>query len=136
MKTLRTGLIGAALAVALSAASFADDIKVVLTGNNEVPPVTTTASGGGTIVVGADRAVSGAVTTTGLSGTMAHIHFGAVGTNGPVIIPLTKSGDEKWMVPAGAMLTEDQYRAYKAGEFYVNVHTAQNKGGEIRGQLK
>jgi len=38
-------------------------------------------------------------------------------------------------VPEGTKLSEPQYQAYKAGELYVNVHSAENKGGEIRGQL-
>jgi hypothetical protein len=80
--------------------------------------------------------VSGSVTTTGVAGTMAHIHQAAAGKNGPVIVPLTKSGDSTWSVPAGAKLTDAQYEAYKAGDLYVNVHSAENKGGEIRGQLK
>jgi hypothetical protein len=60
----------------------------------------------------------------------------AAGKNGPVIVPLAKSGEGTWSVPAGAKLTDAQYEAYKAGELYVNVHSAENKGGEIRGQLK
>ena len=114
----------------------ADEIKVTLKGDNEVPPVMTKASGGGTIVVKDDKTVSGSVATTGLDGTMAHIHLGASGTNGPVIVPLNREGVDKWVVPTGAKLSDDQYRAYKAGELYVNVHTAEHKGGEIRGQLK
>ena len=39
-------------------------------------------------------------------------------------------------VVAGAKLTDDQYAAYKAGNLYVNVHSAANKGGEVRGQIK
>ncbi len=119
-----------------SAAVQGDEIQVKLSGGMEVPPVTTAATGAGTIVVGPDSAVSGSVTTTGIAGTMAHIHLAAVGKNGPVIIPLTKNGDSTWTVPAGAKLTGDQYRAFQAGELYVNVHSAANKGGEIRGQLK
>jgi hypothetical protein len=38
--------------------------------------------------------------------------------------------------PAGAKLTDAQYAAYKAGNLYVNVHSAKNPGGEIRAQLK
>jgi CHRD domain len=79
--------------------------------------------------------VSGKVTTSGIAGTMAHIHMGKAGTNGPIIIPLTKSGDNAWMVPDGTKLSEPQYAAYKVGELYVNVHSAENKPGEIRGQL-
>ena len=52
-----------------------------------------------------------------------------------MIIPLTKDGDT-YKVPAGAKLTPDQMKAFKAGELYVNVHSADNKGGEIRAQLK
>jgi hypothetical protein len=53
-----------------------------------------------------------------------------------VIVPLTKTGDSTWSVPAGAKLTEAQYAAYKAGNLYVNVHSPTNKGGEVRAQLK
>jgi hypothetical protein len=107
-----------------------------LSGANEVPPVSTAATGTGTITIGDDMSVSGSVTTTGVAGTAAHIHIGAVGANGPVIVPLAKTADNVWSVPAGAKLKEDQYQAYKAGGLYVNVHSATNKGGEIRDQLK
>ena len=116
--------------------AFADDLKVTLSGAQEVPAVQTSASGGGTIMINADKSVAGSVTTTGVAGKMAHIHLAPAGKNGPVIVPLTKSGDNMWSVPAGAKLTDDQYKAYKAGDLYVNVHSAENKGGEIRGQLK
>jgi len=79
--------------------------------------------------------VKGSVKTTGVAGTAAHIHEGARGKNGPVIIPLTKSGSDTWTVPAGAKLSDAQYDAYKAGNLYVNVHSEANKGGEVRGQL-
>ncbi|HEY6865314.1 MAG TPA: CHRD domain-containing protein [Burkholderiales bacterium] len=109
--------------------------KVDLTGAQEVPPVTTAAKGTANIKVAADKSVSGSVTTSGINGVAAHIHQGASGRNGPVIVPLTKKGDE-WLVPAGAKLTDAQYDAYKAGELYVNVHSPAHKGGEIRAQLK
>ena len=60
----------------------------------------TSASGSGTITVADDGAVSGSVSTTGVAGTAAHIHEGAAGANGPVIVPLTKDGDT-YKVPAG-----------------------------------
>ena len=114
----------------------AADIPVTLTGGESVPAVMTSAGGSGTITVGEDRSVSGSVTTTGIVGTAAHIHLAAAGQNGPVAIPLTKTGEATWTVPAGAKLTEDQYTAYAAGKLYVNVHSAAHPGGEIRGQLK
>ena len=118
-------------------AACADQIKVTLSGDKEVPPVKTAAMGSGNIMINADMSVSGSVTTTGIDATMAHIHQAAAGMNGPVIIPLAKSADgSTWSVPAQAKLSEAQYAAYKAGELYINVHSAANKGGEIRGQLK
>jgi len=111
-------------------------IKVTLTGDQEAPAVKTSASGSGTIVVvSSDKSVSGSITTSGVVATAAHIHEAARGQNGPVIIPLTKSSENSWSVPAGAKLTDAQYASYLKGNLYVNVHSAANKGGEIRGQL-
>lgn len=110
-------------------------VNVKLSGSEEVPPVSTGASGSGRFTIGTDGAVSGSVTTTGMQGTAAHIHQGAAGTNGPVIIPLTKNGDT-YTAPQGAKLTQAQIQAFKAGNLYVNVHSAQHKGGEVRAQLK
>ncbi|HTD90469.1 MAG TPA: CHRD domain-containing protein [Burkholderiales bacterium] len=112
------------------------DVKVTLSGDQEVPPVTTSASGNGTITIGTDKSVSGSVTTSGIAGVAAHIHEAGAGKNGPVIIPLTKTSDNLWSVPASAKLTDAQFDAFKAGNLYVNVHSAANKGGELRGQLK
>ena len=126
----------AAVALAtFSLPAFADDIKFKLSGDMEVPPVATKASGEGMITIKPDMSVSGKVMTSGLAATMAHIHIGKAGTNGPVVITLSKSGDSGWMVPEGSKLSADQYQAYKAGELYVNVHSAEFKPGEIRGQL-
>jgi len=111
--------------------------KVTLSGAEEVPPVNTSASGGGEITVKDDHSVRGSVTTKSLSGIAAHIHVGARGQNGPVIVPLAKGADgNTWSVAAGAKLTDAQYQAYKAGNLYVNVHTTAHRGGEIRGQIK
>ena len=112
------------------------DVKVMLSGDQEVPAVKTSATGSGTISVGADKSVSGSVMTTGVAGTMAHIHEGAPGKNGGVAVPMAKNGDSGWSVPAGAKLSDAQYEAFKAGNLYVNVHSAAHKGGEVRGQLK
>jgi hypothetical protein len=125
-----------AACLALGAAAWAVDVKVKLTGAEETPPVTTAASGSGTITVGADKAVSGSVKTVGIAGTMAHIHVGAPGQSGPPIITLTQGPDGTWSVPAGSSLTEEQYAQFKSGNLYVNVHSAEHKPGEIRGQLK
>ncbi len=110
--------------------------QVTLSGANEVPAVTTTASGSGTVTIKEDRSVSAHIMVTGMTATAAHIHEAAAGANGPVIVPFTKSGDNMFDAPAGAKLTDAQYAAWKAGNLYVNVHSAKNPGGEIRAQLK
>jgi hypothetical protein len=107
-----------------------------LKGENEVPPVTTKASGRSTITVADDRTVSGSVLTDDMTANAAHIHRGAKGENGPVILPLTKTSDKAFSVPANARLTESQFADYKAGNLYVNVHSPSHPGGEIRVQLK
>ncbi len=117
-------------------AAHAADVAVKLTGDQEVPPVTSAATGLGTIVIKNDKTVSGSIKTTGIEGTVAHIHLAEPGKNGPPIITLTKAADNTWSVPEGAKLTDDQYKSFKDGNLYVNVHSAEHKGGEIRTQLK
>lgn len=108
---------------------------IKLDGSQEVPPVKTKATGDGTVTVAADKSVSGSIMTTGIKAQAAHIHEGAAGTNGPVIVKLAKSADNTWIVPTGAMLTDKQYASYMAGNLYVNVHSAAHPDGEIRAQL-
>jgi hypothetical protein len=109
-------------------------VSVKLSGAEEVPPVSASGSGSGSFRVAEDGTLSGSVSTKDVQGTMAHIHRGAKGQNGPVVVPLTKNGDT-YSVPAGRKLTAEQMKDWKAGNLYVNVHTARNKGGEVRGQI-
>ncbi len=109
--------------------------NITLRGTSEVPSNTSSASGTGTIAVASDRTVTGAVSVTGMTPTMAHIHQGAAGANGPVIVPMTQSGNS-FTFPAGSKLSEAQYEAYKKGGLYVNVHSAAFPAGEVRAQLK
>ena len=132
----RMNVLALSLALTLgvtSATALAADVK--LSGDQEVPAVKSAGSAAGAITIGDHGAVSGSVTATGFTPTAAHIHQAAAGKNGPVIVPFTKDGD-KFSAPAGAKLTPDQMKAYKAGELYVNVHSAANPGGEVRAQLK
>jgi hypothetical protein len=121
--------------------SSALTITVSLSGNQEVPPVTTAGVGSAVLSVNfASGALSGTVSFTGLSSvaTAAHIHEGAAGVNGLIIIPLAggiglTSGT--WIVPAGTVLTAAQLTALQAGGLYVQIHSVIFPGGEIRGQL-
>jgi len=110
-------------------------VGVKLSGAEEVPPVNVAGSGSGSFRLADDGSITGSVTTKDVAGTAAHIHVGAKGKNGPVIVPLEKKGDT-YSVAEGRKLTAAQIKAWKAGELYVNVHTARHKGGEVRAQIQ
>ena len=116
------------------AMAHAADVK--LSGAEEVPAVQTSATGEGKINVAPDKSVSGSINTRGVNGSAAHIHLGAAGKSGPVVITLDKIADTVWGVPDRAKLTDAQYKSYQAGDLYVNVHSVVHKDGEIRGQIK
>ena len=139
---MRTGTSGFALAAALVVVTGCASIdyaatgqQVRLWGSNEVPPVTTQAYGTGVVNVGADRGVSVTLSVIDMAPTAAHIHEGAAGANGPVIVPLQRISENAFVAPDGAKLTDAQYSAYKAGNLYVNVHSAKFPNGEVRAQL-
>jgi len=110
--------------------------RTALNGGEENPPVFTEGAGAGVVVVNTQtRAIEGTVLIQGLSDvTGAHIHEGAVGVNGPIIIPLIGDGAVR-VVPPNTFLTEDQFQMFLNGGLYFNVHTETNPGGEIRGQI-
>ncbi|ABS24795.1 CHRD domain-containing protein [Anaeromyxobacter sp. Fw109-5] len=108
-----------------------------LDGAQETPPVTTGAFGAGAFTVDTSTGrIRGLVTTSGLvNATAAHVHLGARGSPGGIIVPLS-GGPEVWVVPDGAaQLTSEQIDAFERNDLFVNVHTSANPAGEIRGQL-
>jgi hypothetical protein len=112
-------------------------MKNQLTGAQEVPAVTT--GGTGTIDTTFDKltnVLTWTVTYSGLSGPVTAAHFhgpAAAGANAGVAVPFT--GDLSSPIRGKATLTNAQADDLKAGRWYVNLHTAKNPGGEIRGQL-
>ena len=138
-----------ALAVALVAAVGASartqattiQIRTVMNAAQEVPsPTGAVSSAGGTFSATVTKSDTGAsvswqLSFNGLTGDAiaAHIHTGAVGSPGPVVLALCGPCSS----PASGTGTVPQavVDAIQAGTAYVNVHTVTNKGGEIRGQL-
>ena len=121
-----------------SSGVVAGTTKTVTLNGAQVAPtgLATASSGQGFITVDESSGrVAGVVTTFATTGTSAHVHDGAVGDTGPVIIELTQSSPGTWSVPEGATLTPPQVASFKNGTFYVDVHTAANANGEIRGQV-
>ena len=143
-RPLKWSVVGA-LALALVACGSSNDspapdtttaLTVSLSGDQELPPTITGALGTGTLSLGSpSRSISGSITLDGLTATAAHIHEGNMGSNGPVIVPLTQTTPGTWSVPAGTTLTEAQASAFAAGGLYYNAHSAANPGGEVRGQI-
>lgn len=109
--------------------------QIRLAGTSEVPPIATSAYGTGTVNISADRRVVATVSVLNMTPTAAHIHEAAAGANGPVIVPFTKISENAFVAPEGARLTDAQYASYKAGNLYVNVHSAKFPGGEVRAQI-
>ena len=109
-----------------------------LSGDNEVPAVATAASGTGVLALNpTTNQISGFVKTTGITGTVAHIHEGVAGVIGGVIVPLAQTAADSglWVVPAGQLLTASQVASFNAGNLYFNVHSTANPVGEMRGQI-
>lgn len=129
-------LLSLAIAGLLASAgpAFAAGWAVSLSGAQEVPPNTSAAKGSGEISVAPNGAITGSITVSGMTPTAAHIHDGASGKNGPVLIKLEKTGTG-FAVPAEAKFTEAQMANFKAGNTYINVHSEAYPPGEIRGQL-
>jgi hypothetical protein len=111
-----------------------------LDGSQENPPVTTTAVGTGAIVLNSSgTSVSYHITINGLTPTAAHFHNAPEGTNGNVVKNLSFTNNVAsgvWTASDGSQpLTDSLLSELLRGQLYVNVHTSNNPGGEIRGQV-
>ena len=108
-----------------------------LSGAQETTPVASSASGSGFVVLNPKTlAISGEVELNGITATAVHIHSGAFGSNGAVLVGLTDHGGHgHFTLPANTTLTAAQADALRAGGLYFNAHSAAHAGGEIRGQI-
>lgn len=158
----------------LSAALAGEDANGVTTTTGAVTTTTgaaTTDTGGTTTTDGAATTTTAGTTTTDMGGTAitglrfrlevedivdvaaAHIHLGARGENGPVLVPLftgpPKEGEFSGVLAEGVLTEEDLdpaamegrtlrdlFELIRTGRTYVNVHTQENPDGEIRGQIE
>ncbi len=135
---LRAILTGVLLSVALSAGALAANVMYTasLTGSQEVPA--NDSKGTGTAALTYDPAakkLSWKVTYSGLSGpaTGAHIHGPAgAGKDAAVVIKFASPDSP---IEGSATLTDAQAADLAAGNWYINVHTAEHKTGELRGQI-
>jgi hypothetical protein len=124
-------------AIAFTGPAFADKMKAALDGKAQVPPNTSAATGTADIDYDpASKKLSWKLSYSGLSGpaTAAHFHGPAeTGKNAGVAVPIPGAANSP--VEGSATLTDAQAADLLAGKLYVNIHTAANPGGEIRGQV-
>lgn len=116
--------------------SSASSMNVPLSAANEVPPNASTGSGSGRVDLDGN-VLKWSVSYSGLTGpvTAGHFHGPALpGSNAGVVLPFT--GSLASPITGTATLTPAQVDDVKAGKWYINLHTAANPGGEIRGQVR
>ena len=163
-KLLFASILGLAISLSvLLTASIVDQIHAAkypydapLSGQNEVPPVQTAATGEAEFTPLNNGTIKYKVqinATGGFNATAAHIHAGKEGENGEVVIDLLGTPTSKDKVTTYGMIfrgnltdaglkgpmqgktLNDLIAAMDSGDTYVNVHTAANPNGEVRGQI-
>jgi hypothetical protein len=147
-----------ALLLATSPALATQTFQATLDGRAQVPKVQSTATGEASFTVADDgKTIAYTVTVHGLDDiTMAHIHIGKSGANGPVAVWLYPATGKPKLIQGvtngelakgtitAANLKGPEHgkplsalvQAMKSGDAYVNVHTSEHKAGEIRGQIR
>ena len=131
------GLAAFALAGFLATGAFAEEMKFKadLTGGEEVPPVETGATGTADVTYDSEsKNLSWTVEHSGLSGDVTAAHFhgpAAAGENAPPVVPIEVAD----LAEGEATLDDATATALGEGRLYLNLHTAANPNGEIRGQV-
>jgi hypothetical protein len=130
-----TLVVGAA--VAFAGPAFADKYKVMLDAKSEVPPNASTATGTADVDYDpATKKLTWTLTYSGLTGAATAAHFHGPGEPGKVAgVKVPIPGATSSPAEGSATLTDEQAADFLAGKYYINVHTAANPGGEIRGQV-
>jgi hypothetical protein len=121
----------------LATSAAAQNFTATLLGANEVPPCDGDGTGSATITfVGTTVNYTIVVNNITLPPTMQHIHVGAAGVNGPIVVnlPGTWVGNTLVGSTTAPLATIQAIQADPAG-YYVNVHTTDCPGGAVRGQL-
>ncbi len=107
-----------------------------LNGASETPANASMATGSATFTYNKNTYIlTGSVTFDGITPTNAHIHKGAVGVPGGVIFPLGSVPFTSPISFTSEPLDATQRADLLANMYYVNIHSADFPGGEIRGQL-
>ncbi len=110
-------------------------LTTALSGIKASPPVITDATGTAELMINLDTGdISGRVSSSLDTVTMAGIHRGFAGQNGPALITL-EADNGVWKVPSDTRLNSAQLANLNAGALYVNLNTDEHPDGELRGQI-
>jgi len=112
--------------------------SVGLDGAQESPPVATTATASATVTLDPttlEISVSGTYSGLSSTQTLAHIHEGAFGVPGGILVTLSGTGGTSGTFSGTGVLTPAQRTTMLAGGLYLNVHSTNHPSGEIRGQI-
>lgn len=121
-----------------------NSFTVDLSGDQEVPPVSTLATGVAEVdldgnmlnVTGTFRGLESDLMA--VAGTPMHIHEAPAGENGDVVflVDVDMDADNRsGSFSFSGELTDEQVETFRAGNYYLNIHTEENGGGALRGQL-
>src|SRR5438105_14104204 len=128
-----------AFAVAAPAAAEVVQMRAELTSAAEVPPNASPARGSAEVSLDtATRTLTWRVSFASLTAPMTAMHFhgpAAPTANAGLVIPIPASPAQATIVNGSATVSEQQATDILAGRYYINVHTPNNPGGEIRGQV-
>jgi hypothetical protein len=136
------------LGLGIAACSNEERFVATMNGGNEVPPVTTNATGTATFTLTDAATLTYTVAVSSISNvTASHIHLAPTGTNGGVVVtlfaPSTPTGGVSGTLASGTITAANVSNTtfdsllvkMRSGGAYVNAHTTNNPGGEIRGQI-
>jgi hypothetical protein len=118
--------------------------EATLSGAQEVPPTTTQATGTVTAELDGDElAIVGSFTDLSsdlfpVSGSAAHVHNAPAGQNGGIVfnLEISTTDNRSGVFTGSKTLNDEEKDAFKDGNLYVNIHSVNFNGGEIRGQLE
>lgn len=120
--------------------------EINLSGDQEVPPNNSTATGDATITLqDGELIISGSFSGLSsalheVSGSSVHLHEQVEGQNGPIVFSLDvnvgSDGRSGFFTLPPTELREGQINDLLTGQYYLNIHTENYTGGEIRGQIE
>lgn len=114
-------------------------LSATLSGEQEVPAVATAASGSGVVTLNEnDGTVTAFVIAQDIpTANAGHIHAAPVGENGDVVVTLTQDTEDSGLFSVESeAISADDIDTLNNGGMYFNIHTPENPGGEIRGQIE